>query len=204
MKSRRLALVVCGTLTLAACAIGRPVPQATTYIVDPPINAVAASVPRRPETLRMGHVRVAMPYAGTALVYRLDDVRYAADPYHAFVADPGAMLGNRIAEWLEREGPFSTVAQPDSTQPAPYVLEANIVEFYGDFREGRAPTAVLTVQFVLIEQVSARPKVRYERTIARRESLPSASPDALVRGYGTALGEILSEVAPELDGQIAH
>jgi cholesterol transport system auxiliary component len=144
-----------------------------------------------------------MPYAGTALVYRLDDVRYAADPYHAFVADPGAMLGNRIAEWLEREGPFSTVAQPDSTQPAPYVLEANIVELYGDFREGRAPTAVLTVQFVLIEQVSARPKVRYERTIARRESLPSASPDALVRGYGTALGEILSEVAAELDGQIA-
>ena len=73
---------------------------------------------RRPETLLMGNVRVAAAYAGNALVYRMDDVQYTSDPYHAFIAEPGAMLGNRMAEWLDHAGPFKTVAQPGSAQPA--------------------------------------------------------------------------------------
>jgi cholesterol transport system auxiliary component len=202
MNCRRIVLAVTIAVPVAACSIGRPIPQATTYIVDP-FGEVTA-MPRRPETLRMGFVRVAAAYGGSALVYRLDDVRYASDPYHAFVADPGAMLGGRMAEWLDRSGPFSTVALPGSAQPAPYVLEATVDELYGDFRAGRAPAAVLSVQFALIDQAGARPRVMYERTIASRVNLPKASPDALVRGYGTALAEILSQVALDLSAQIAH
>ena len=78
----------------------------------------ASPAARRPETLRMGNVRVAAAYAGNALVYRMDDVQYTSDPYHAFIAEPGAMLGNRMAEWLDRAGPFKTVAQPGSARPA--------------------------------------------------------------------------------------
>lgn len=152
----------------------------------------------------MGNVGVAATYAGSALIYRLDEVRYVADPYHAFVADPGAMLGSQIAQWLDHSGLFSTVAQPGSTQPVSYVLDATIVELYGDFREGRPPAAVLTVQFALIEQISARPKVVYERTLTSRIDLPKASPDALVRGLGTALSGILSQFSRDLDAPVAH
>lgn len=204
MKHWRAYFAVTMAVALAACAVGRPIPQATTYIVDPPAEGVSPSLPRRPEALRMGFVRVSAPYAGSALVYRLDDVRYASDPYHAFAADPGAMLGSRMAEWLDRAGPFSTVAPPDSAQPAPYVLEATVDELYGDFRAGRHPAAVLSVQFALIDQVGARPKVIYERRIGRRVRLGKASPEALVRGYGTALAEILSQVRADLSPQIAH
>jgi cholesterol transport system auxiliary component len=189
---------------LAACSIGRPMPQATTYIVDPPIAVSPSSVPRRPETLRVGSVRVAATYAGRALVYRLDDVRFAADPYHAFGADPGAMLDSQIAEWLARTGPFSNVVPPGSTQPAQYVLELTIGDLYGDFREGGPPAAVLSMQFILIDQVNARPKVVYDRTIRSRVNLPKASPEALVRGYGTAFAEILSQVAADLSAPGAH
>jgi cholesterol transport system auxiliary component len=204
MNGRSFALAACTALMIAACSIGRPIPQATTYIVDPPAGTAVASARRSTESLRMGNVRVAAPYAGSELVYRLDDVRYASDPYHAFAADPGAMLGSRIAEWLDDAGPFDTVAQPGATRLAQYVLEATVAELYGDFREGKPPAAVLTVQFALIEQTSVRPTVIYERTIGRRVDLPKASPDALVRGYGTALAEILSQVAPDLSAQIMH
>jgi cholesterol transport system auxiliary component len=190
-------------LALAACSIGRPARQATTYMVDPPIGALR-SVPRRPETLRVGFVRVAAPYAGSALVYRMGDVRYASDPYHAFAADPGAMLGGRMAEWLERTGPFSTVVALGSALLAPYVLEVTIGDLYGDFRPGSPPTAVVSAQFVLIDQTGARPKVAYERTISSRAPLSNASPDALVRGYGVAMAEILSQVASELSERPAH
>jgi uncharacterized lipoprotein YmbA len=197
MTSVRMVWTVSIALALAACSIGRPAHQATTYMIDPPFGTIP-SVTRRPETLRVGFVRVAAPYAGSALVYRLDDVQYASDPYHAFAADPGAMLGGRMAEWLERIGPFSTVVAPGSAPPASYVLEVTVGDLYGDFRPGRPPSAVVSVQFVLIDQISAHPKVAYERTIASRAPLSKASPDALVRGYGIALAEILSQVAMEL------
>jgi cholesterol transport system auxiliary component len=204
MNCRRSVLAVSIAVTLAACSIGRPMPQITTYIVDPRVEVTPSAGPRRSETLRVGFVRVAAAYAGSALVYRLDDVRYASDPYHAFVADPGAILGSRMAEWLDRTGPFSAVVPPGSAQPAPYVLEVTVGELYGDFRGGKPPAAVLSIQFALIDEASARPKVLYERTIASRVNLPKASPDELVRGYGTALAEILSQVAPDLGARIAH
>jgi uncharacterized lipoprotein YmbA len=204
MNGKRVLSAACGAFILTACSIGRPIPQATTYVVDPTVNATVPTLARRPATLRMGFVRVAAPYAGNALVYRLDDVRYLSDPYNAFVVEPGAMLGSRIAEWLDTAGPFSTVVQPGSTRPAPYVLEATVVDLYGDFREGTPPAAVLAMQFTLIDQAVARPTVIYERTIARRVDLPKASPDALVRGYSRALADILSQVAPELDTHIEH
>ena len=56
----------------------------------------------------MGNVRVAAAYGGNVLVYRMDEVQYTSDPYHAFKAEPGAMLGNRMAEWLDHAGPFES------------------------------------------------------------------------------------------------
>lgn len=198
MNARWLLLAAWACWTLAGCSIGRPVPEPTQYLVDPPHEAVVLSGSRSAETIRMGNVRVAAPYAGSAFVYRLDDVRYASDPYHVFEADPGAMLGSRMAEWLDQSGPFSTVAQPGSTQPATAVLEATVTELYGDFRRNRPAAAVIAVQFTLIDQVSARPKVLYERTIGRRITLRRRSPDALAQGYGIGLAEILSQLTTEL------
>jgi uncharacterized lipoprotein YmbA len=199
MSAKRLVLA-CAAVALTACSIGKPIPQPTTYVVDPPMSAAAKPAARRPETLRMGNVRVAA-YAGYGLVYRLDEVQYTSDPYHAFIAEPGAMLGNRIAAWLDREGPFKTVTQPGSITPAQYVLEATVTELYGDFREGRRPAAVMTVQFVLIDEAGASPKVVQERTIASRVDIPQATPDALVRGYGKALAEILLQLVSELSAE---
>jgi cholesterol transport system auxiliary component len=201
MSAERLGLAACAVLSLAACSIGKPIPQATTYVVDPPMAAAESPAARRPETLLMGSVRVAAAYAGNALVYRLDDVQYMSDPYHAFIAEPGAMLGNRMAEWLDRAGPFKSVAQPGSARPAPYVLEATVAELYGDLRDGRPPAAVLTVQFALIDQSGARPRLVRERTFTSRVDLPHATPDALVRGYGQALAEILSQLVAQLGAE---
>ena len=175
MSAKRIVSTACAVIIFAACSIGKPVQPATTYVVDPPMTAAESHSARRPETLRMGNVRVAAAYAGNALVYRLDDVQYVSDPYHAFIAEPGAMLGNRISEWLDRAGPFQSVAQPGSARPA--------------------------VQFALIDLAGARPKLVHERTIASRVELPQASPDALVRGYGRALAEILSQLVPELSAE---
>ena len=196
--SARALVANCVALALAACSLGGPAPKATTYVVEPDVPAVGEGAKSRLETLRMGNVRVAAAFAGPALVYRLDDVQFASDPYHAFIADPGGMLGSRMAEWLESAGPFKTVVQPASARSARLVLEAIVTELYGDFRPGRQPAAVMTIQFALVELGGAGGKVTVERTISRRVALPQATPDALVRGYGRALGEILAELSLDL------
>src|SRR5262245_4902049 len=119
---------VCVVLVLAGCALGKPMPAVTTYVIEPP--AAELNALRGREAVRIGHVRVAPAFGGKSLVYRRDDVQYVSDPYHAFIAEPGAMLGNQIAMWLDHAGPFLTVLQPESIRPARYVLDATVVELY--------------------------------------------------------------------------
>jgi len=198
MSDARLAVAACATLALAACSIGKPIPQANTYLVQAPLPERVPSVAAPLESVRIGNVRVAAAYSGEALVYRGDEVRFISDPYSRFISEPGAMLADQMAAWLGHAGIFRTVTGPESTGQAHYVLEATITELYGDFRPGKVPAAVLAVQFALIDHSGGRPKVVLERAISRRVDLPSESPDALVRGYGDALGQILSELSTDL------
>ena len=197
MSAKRVA-ATCVVLTLTACSIGQPIPSVTTYVIEPPKGDARSAAARSTETLRIGNVRVAASYARNSLVYRMSEVQYVADPYHAFIAEPGTMMANRIGEWLDGARLFKTVAQPGSAGPAAYVLDATVTELYGDFRQGRRPAAMLAVQFALLDQTGARSRVVFERTIASRVDLAEASADALVLGYGKALAEILSQLAPEL------
>jgi uncharacterized lipoprotein YmbA len=144
-------------------------------------------------------VRVAAAYDRTALVYRLNAVRYVSDPYHTFLADPGPMLSNRIAEWLAAAGLFKAVDAPGGAAPAPWVLEATVTELYGDFEAGGDnPAAVMSIRFTIIDEGSARPKVAYERSLSRRVPVSRAAPEALVSGYGMALADILTQFATDL------
>lgn len=198
MSAIRIAAILSLTLALGACSIGKPLEQVTTYAVEPALPALMPGGDRKPEALRMGRVQVATAFSGRELVYRMDDVRYISDPYNAFLSEPGGMFGARIAEWLDRSGPYRSVSQPGIARTAPYVLEATITELYGDFRPGQAPAAVLTVQFAIIDMADARAQVVLERTISRRATIGEASPAALVRGFNRALAEVLTELAAEM------
>ena len=182
---------------VAACSIGKPVAQPTTYVIEAETPPARLSGAHDKEVLRMGYVRVAAAFSGNSLVYRTDDVTFVSDPYQAFISDPRAMLGNQMAAWLDRAGPFKAVTQPDSALSATYTLEPTVSELYGDFRPGKPAAAVMTVQFALIGSDVGSSLV-FERTISRRVPLDRASADALVRGYDRALSEILTELAGEL------
>lgn len=189
---------------IAGCSIGRPMPAATTYGIEPPPATEQTSAPLHAERLQLGRVRVAAPYDRTPLVYRLSAVRYVSDPYHAFIADPGPMLANRIVEWLNQTGRYRAVVGPGGFSPPSQVLDVAVTELYGDFQESTQAAAVMSIEFTLIDQSSPRPKIAYERSITRRIPLSSSSPEALVRGYGSALAEILSQLTADLAGNVGQ
>jgi cholesterol transport system auxiliary component len=195
MNMRPLLIAASAALVLVSCAIGKPIPQAATYGIEPPPPTLA--VARRPKTLRMGKVRVAPAFSAKSMVLRVDEVRYEADFYNAFLAEPADLLGAAMADWLDHAGPFRTVTQPGTKTPADYALEATVTELYGDFRSGLTPTAVMTVQFTLVDLRGVALEVALERTIGRRIALHEATPEALARAYGVALGQILEALVPE-------
>jgi len=194
--NRRRMILGCAVLALAGCSLTRPHPESTTYAIEP--GPGTASAVRRPETLRIGSVRVAPSFAGQELVYRLDDVRFASDFYNKLIAPPGTMLGTRMGQWLDRWGPFRVATQPGAAAPATYVLDAVFTDLYGDFRPGQKPAAVMSVQFYLLDVSSSGSKTLLARSLGRRIELSQASGAELVRGYGIALTEILTEMSADM------
>src|SRR5258708_37337969 len=120
MSTRRIVTISTVALLLAACSIGKAVPQATTYVVEPDAPTERLLGVHGSEVVRMGNVRVAAAFAGNALVYRTDDVTFVSDPY--FIADPRAMLGHQMASLLNRARPCKVVTQPDTGLPQDYIL----------------------------------------------------------------------------------
>jgi uncharacterized lipoprotein YmbA len=187
---------------VAACSIGRPAPTVTTYGIEPRPAASEALKPVSTDRLRVARVRVSAPYDRTALVYRVNGVRYISDPYHAFLSDPAPLLSNRITAWLSASELFRSVDGPGSAAPARWILEATVTELYGDFEAGAGdPAAVMSIHFTIIDENVARPRVAYECVLSRRVTVQSGSTDALVDGYGTALSDILTQFAKGLSDQ---
>ena len=183
-------------LLLGGCSLGGPTPQPNRYAIEPVLPTAVST--ERAGTLRIGSVQVAAGFAGEQLVYRLDDVRFEQDFYERFISEPAAMLGERLAIWLEATGPFEMVTRTGSSSVAPHVLEALVTELYGDFRPEQPPAAVMQIQFTVLDIRPIRPRLVLERGIARRVAIDEASAAALVRGYNRALGEILGELAAEM------
>jgi uncharacterized lipoprotein YmbA len=188
-------------LALSACTLSRPAPDPALYGLEPTLGSVQPGHERQP--LRIGNVRVSRSFAGSELVYRLDDVRFAQDYYNRFIAPPGQMLGASIAEWLARSGPFSVV-QAGAPSSAPLMLEATFLELYGDFRGGRMPEAVMTVQFSIVDVSGSAVEPVLDKMITRRIAVERSSASQLVRGYNVALGQILDELRTEMLRMAAH
>jgi hypothetical protein len=96
MSERLLAVAASAVRVQAARSIRKPLPQALTYALEPP-PASCGFAARRPEGFAPGgNVPVAASFAGPGLGYRIEEARYAADPHHAFIANP-CRLGRLIA-----------------------------------------------------------------------------------------------------------
>jgi hypothetical protein len=102
-----------------------------------------------------------------------------------------------MTEWLVQPRPVDAV-QAAASADAPYVLDATFLELYGDFRNGRAPEAVVTVQFTIRDASSPSRAVVFDEIISRRIAIDRAGAPQLVRGYNVALTELLAQLTSDL------
>jgi cholesterol transport system auxiliary component len=198
--TRRRGLQVCLAIlvTMATgCSLTRPALERHTFALSieslPPVHKPAVF----PSTLKVGRISMQPPYGGTSFVYRAGDLRYEADPYNGFVASPGDLLGHEIAQWLARSGLFAAVREPAGPLTGDFVLEGLVTELYGDTRGLQKPAAVLSIQLSM-RRASAEGGIVFEHAYTQRVAIENVSPEALVRGYGVALGKILDALERDL------
>jgi cholesterol transport system auxiliary component len=202
--ARRVALGLGALIWLAAavgCSITRPSIERHLFTLEAERSASASPV-RIPATLKVGRISMQPPYGGTTFLYRTGELQYEADPYNSFFAAPNELLGHAIAQWLGRAQLFAAVREPASPLTGDYVLEGLVTELYGDLRDPQNPGAVLTIQ-IYVRRGDAEGALVFEHAYSQRVRTGNDSAEALARGFGTALGQILGKLEHDLARALA-
>ena len=189
--------VLVAVAVLNGCAPKKNYPERRYYVFDVS-HPKEASSPPHDAVLSVRRFRVSPRYEGKGFVYRDGDLSYQSDFYNEFLISPGSLLTEEVRQWLVSSDLFQHVVDSSSHLEATYFLEGNVTALYGDYREAAAPTAVLDIQFFLINDVAARSEVVFQKEYREAVSLDGPSAKALVSGWNTALRQILTTLEQDL------
>lgn len=200
LPAQAITIVLAIMLLASGCSLSRPAPVKQSFLLDS-ARVGAAQTKAFSGALRINRFTVAQSFNGRAMVYRADDRRFEVDFYNEFLALPATMVTERATSWLAAARLFDTVVPMTSGMDTQYLLEAEITDFYGDFRSASDPRAVLAARFFLAREASGR--VLYERTIARSVPIAGFGAAQLARGLEQALSETLAQLETDLAGAAA-
>jgi cholesterol transport system auxiliary component len=148
--------------------------------------------------LRVRKFRVSPRYEGKGFVYRTGDLRFESDFYREFFTPPASLITEEVRKWLAESGPFEVVMDLSGQTGPMYILEGEIIDLYGDYNRGSLPRAVMDIRFFLINDVSGRSEMVFQKRYRKEPPLKSDSPDALVQGWNEALSQILTDLERDL------
>ena len=139
-------------------------------------------------------LRVAAPFDGRSLVYRMGEYDFESDPYAEFFVSASESLLIPIRSCLRQAGAFEAVVEPGSARTPNMTAEISVPELYGDFRRPRDAAALLTLRILLFDSPNGVPaKLILEREYSRRIPLKARNPEVLIAGWNEALAQILAQ-----------
>jgi len=168
------------------------------YFVISTTDRAGASNPGGHGILALANVRVSPRYADKNFVYRISESGYETDFYNQFLTVPDLLIGEELRRGLGAAQIFKYVLGPANQQRADYLLEGSVNALYGDFRNLKAPAAVLELEFFLHSEDRANPGIVMHKRYLKSVPINARSPEALVKGWNEALGEIISALSADL------
>jgi cholesterol transport system auxiliary component len=185
-------LLVC-IFTLTGC-LSRPVLNKQTFAFDTPVIA-ATNVVAGDRVLGIRNLQIVAPFEGRSFVYRTGEFSYVRDPYAEFLEPPTEELIAPVRGWLRGNGDFSAVVEAGSALKPDTLVEVNVSQLFGDFREPEHPAAILTMRFVFFDATNGVPgKAIFQQEYSRNIPLSTPTAAMLMDGWERALSEILAQV----------
>ncbi|MGH8045849.1 MAG: ABC-type transport auxiliary lipoprotein family protein [Chthoniobacterales bacterium] len=161
---------------------GKP---ASMQALKPAGGAVTASV---------SFVDVAAPFAADGFVYRVSDDRWETDPYNQFLVSPADMMTSIIRNWTRESGLYGDVAMPGAGGSQEYVIDCDLTELYGDFRNAGKPEAVVTIEAQVFHNTDNGRVLLLRKTFSERVPVAARTPVALVNAWSEGVREELSQL----------
>jgi len=149
--------------------------------------------------LSVQNLYISPRYADRNFIYRTSETEYETDFYNQFLSEPATMISEEVRQALAATRLFKIVLGPSNSQPANYLLEGSVNVLYGDFRNLRAPAAVLEIEFLLHNENPTQNEIVMQKRYRRSVPLSERTPEALVKGWNQALAEIIALFVNDLD-----
>ena len=186
-------------LVIGCGGINQSYPERTYYMFE--ISRQAGPItPVKGTTVEIKRFDISPSSQGKEFVYRITDLRYESDFYNQFFIAPGTILTEAVGQWIEQAGIFEDVLRPGSLALPNYLIEGNVIELYGDYRNQAAPKAVFKIQFYLLKasDLGDGPTIVFGKTYESEKPIGSATPPNLMNGWNLALEDILGEFLSDL------
>ncbi len=148
--------------------------------------------------LEVSEMRVSPRYADANFVYRLSETSYESDFYNQFLIAPSALVTEEVRRALGQSGIFEHVVSPSNQLPSNYTLQGYVHALYGDFRNAKAASAVVEIEFFLMKRASDPTAIALAKRYSKSVPLTGRSPEALVKGWDQALQAILTALIADL------
>jgi cholesterol transport system auxiliary component len=196
-RTSTLLLLLAATAGSTGC-LSRPALNKRTFAFSTP-PATTTNRFNNHQILGIRKLQIAAPFEGRSLVYRTGEFSYERDPYAEFLDAPGEDLLPAMSEWLCRSGNFEAVVAAGSALKPGLLVEINVSQLYGDFRQPKHSAAIFTVQFVFLEATNGIPgKAIFQMEYSRSVPLNAPTASALMAGWNEALAKITAEVSSDL------
>ncbi len=177
--------------------------NAMQYVLDPGRPQQTASG-QPPRVLDVDRFTIESAFATKSLVYRTSELRYQVDYYNEFLVAPAVMITEQTRDWLSRTGLFTRVTGPAARSSPTHLLEANIVELYGDIRNKKAPAAVMQIRcFFSRFDAQRNPTLLFARDYSVTLPIESYNPTGLMDTYSRCFQKILTDLQKDLADKLA-
>ena len=190
--------VVLAAAVLAAGCVSKAPLAVQQFTIDPPpynvVDREGAAI------VSLARVRVAPPYAGMALVYRIGAHRVERDPYATLAAPPGWMLTVALRGYLRNADFIRDVVEPGGELPVRMAIEVDATELCAELPPDGSGAALLALQFhVYTLPVGTTPqKEVLRKTYSRSRPLAERDADEIVDAWNEQLSEIAAEFLKDL------
>lgn len=184
MRIARFAPVI-AMLLLGGCALG-PRPEVRSFLLDPGQPPQMKSVATN-AAASVTFVDVGAPFSSPGFVYQLSADRWEVDPYNQFLVSPADMFTSILRNWVRESGLYGSVALPDEGGGQEYVIDCDVTELCGDFRNPTKPTAILKMDAQVFRRTPNGRELVLDRTFEQSVPFEERRPQALVDAWNEAL-----------------